>query len=227
VKTRLAAVVRHLDALSQRDRLTLAAGFVALLVGVEAMLVLPLQDRRRMIEQAQAAQLAAHSEAQAAALQQMQAHLAQLHERSVRLARDLAALGWQDSPPRSPGRFIAAALQGSGVELVALHGLPVEVLSAVLAAAADAAAAAAAAATGETATVETAVPALPLFYRHRAELRLQGPLAQLMQALQVLEEGATAMRVESVRIAPGDSGQPLQATVVLTTINQERTWFAL
>lgn len=216
MKQRLQALVQHFDALSQRDRLTLAAGFVALLLGVEALVVAPLHDRRRMIEQASAAEAASQTEAQAVARQQLEAQLAELQARGARLDEQLAALGLQRTPSRSPAGFIAAALQGAGVTLVSMRGLPVQELQP--APPADAAA--------EAAVAEPAAQRA-LFYRHRAEIRLQGPVADLARAVQVLENGATAMRVEDVRVAPGDKGQPLQATVVLTTINQERTWFAL
>jgi hypothetical protein len=219
MKQRLQALVQHFDALSQRDRLTLAAGFVALLLGVEALLVAPLHDKRRMIEQASAAEAASQTEAQAVARQQLEAQLAELQARGARLDEQLAALGLQRTPSRSPAGFIAAALQGAGVTLVSMRGLPVQELQATPPA--DAAAEAAATAVAEPA------PQGATFYRHRAEIRLQGPVAELARAVQVLESGATAMRVEDVRVAPGDKGQPLQATVVLTTINQERTWFAL
>jgi hypothetical protein len=216
MKQRLQALVQHFDALSQRDRLTLAAGFVALLLGVEALLVVPLHDKRRMIEQAGAAEAASQTEAQAVARQQLEAQLAELQARGARLDEQLAALGLQRTPSRSPAGFIAAALQGAGVTLVSMRGLPVQELQP--APPADAAA--------EAVAAEPA-PQGALFYRHRAEIRLQGPVADLARAVQVLENGATAMRVEDVRVAPGDKGRPLQATVVLTTINQERTWFAL
>lgn len=216
MKQRLQALVQHFDALSQRDRLTLAAGFVALLLGVEALVVAPLHDKRRMIEQASAAEAASQTEAQAVARQQLEAQLAELQARGARLDEQLAALGLQRTPSRSPAGFIAAALQGAGVTLVSMRGLPVQELQATPPA--DAAA--------EAVAAEPAAQGA-LFYRHRAEIRLQGPVADLARAVQVLENGATAMRVEDVRVAPGDKGRSLQATVVLTTINQERTWFAL
>jgi hypothetical protein len=213
MKRNLQALVQRFEALSPRERLTLAAGVLALLVGLETGVVMPLHDKRRLIETSAAADASSQSDAQAAAHAQRLAQLAELDLRGAQIGQQLASLGLNKVSAHSPAGFIVGALQGSKASLVSLRGLPVQELSTAAAAAlADAAA---------------SVPGAPVFFRHRAEIRLQGSVTELTQALEVLEHGAAPLRIEQVLISSADSGPALQATVVLTAINQERTWFAL
>ena len=213
MKRNLQAIVQRFEALSPRDRLSLAAGVLALLVGLELGVVMPLHDKRRLIEQSAAADASSQSDAQAAAQAQRLAQLAELDARGAQIGQQLASLGLNKVSAHSPAGFIVGALQGSKASLVSLRGLPVQELPAAAAAAlADAAASG---------------PGSPVFFRHRAEIRLQGSVTELTQALEVLEQGAAPLRIEQVLISSADSGPALQATVVLTAINQERTWFAL
>lgn len=216
MKRRLQAVVQRFEALSPRDRLSLAAGVLALLVGLEVLVVMPLHDKRRLIETSAAADASSQSDAQAAAQAQRLAQMAELDMRGAQIGQQLASLGLHKVSAHSPAGFIIGALQGSKASLVSLRGLPVQELpTAVTAAMADAAATAA------------STTGAPIFFRHRAEIRLQGSVTELTQALEVLEQGAAPLRIEQVLISSADSGPALQATVVLTAINQERTWFAL
>ena len=213
MKHHLQAIVQRFEALGRRDRLSLAAGVLALLAGLELLVVMPLHDKRRLIEQSAAADASSQSDAQAAMQAQRQAQLAELEVRGAQVSEQLAGLGLNKVSAHSPAGFIVGALQGSKASLVSLRGLPVQELpTAAAAALADAAA---------------SVPASPVFFRHRAEIRLQGSVTELTQAVEVLEHGAAPLRIEQVLISSSDSGPALQATVVLTAINQERTWFAL
>ncbi len=212
MKRNLQALVQRVEALSPRDRLSLAAGVLALLVGLEMLVVMPLHDKRRLIEQSAAADASSQNDAQAAAQAQRLAQMAELDLRGAQIGQQLASLGLHKVSAHSPAGFIVGALQGSNAALVSLRGLPVQELP-------TAATAAVAEASGSAGA--------PVFYRHRAEIRLQGSVAELTQALEVLEQGAAPLRIEQVLISSADSGPALQATVVLTAINQERTWFAL
>jgi hypothetical protein len=49
----------------------------------------------------------------------------------------------------------------------------------------------------------------------------------LAEAIDLLERNLAPLRIEHVRLASRNEGATVQATVVLTTINQERTWLAL
>lgn len=215
MKRSLQAVVQRFEALSPRDRLSLAAGVLALLVGLEVLVVMPLHDKRRLIETTAAADASSQGDTQAAAQAQRQALMAALDVRDAQIGQQLASLGLKKVSAHSPAGFIVAALQDSKVSLVSLRGLPVQELP--TAGTADMVdAAAASSSTGA-----------PVFFRHRAEIRLQGSVTDLTQALEVLEQGAAPLRIEQVLISSVDSGPALQATVVLTAINQERTWFTL
>lgn len=135
------------------------------------------------------------------------ARMAELDVRGARIGQQLAGLGLDQVSVHSPTGSIVGALQGTQASLVSLRGLPVQQVHA---------SAAKADATGT-----------PLLFRHRAEIRLQGSIIELTQALEMLEHGVVPLRIEQVLISSADSGPALQATVVLTAINQERHWFAL
>jgi hypothetical protein len=214
MKRRLQAIVQRFEALSPRDRLSLAAGVLALLVGLEVMVVMPLHDKRRLIETSAVGDASLQSDAQAATQAQRLAQMAALDARGAQIGQQLASLGLHKVSAHSPAGFIVGALQGSKASLVSLRGLPVQELPAT-----------ATAAMAEAAASDTS--GAPVFFRHRAEIRLQGSVTELTQAIEVLEQGAAPLRIEQVLISSADSGPALQATVVLTAINQERTWFAL
>ncbi len=223
MKRNLQALVQRFEALSPRDRLSLAAGALALLVGLEVLVVMPLHDKRRLIETSAVADASSQSDAQADALAQRLAQMAALDARGAQIGQQLASLGLHKVSAHSPAGFIVGALQGSKASLVSLRGLPVQELPAAgTSAMADAAATAAMAE-----AVASGASGAPVFFRHRAEIRLQGSVTELTQAIEVLEQGAAPLRIEQVLISSADSGPALQATVVLTAINQERTWFAL
>ncbi|HEY6356201.1 MAG TPA: hypothetical protein VIY30_17085, partial [Burkholderiaceae bacterium] len=64
-------------------------------------------------------------------------------------------------------------------------------------------------------------------YRHRCEVRLEGTAHVLTKAIDELERGLAPLRIERVRLEPAAAERKVVATVVLTTISQERTWLAL
>ncbi len=103
-------------------------------------------------------------------------------------------------PVQGPASSIVGALHGTQATLVSLRGLPVQQLPA---------------------------SGARVLFRHRAELRLQGSVVDVTQALALLARGVEPMRLEQVLISSADSGPAMQATVVLTTVNLEPTWFAL
>lgn len=220
MKKQLLALVAKLDALARRDRWMLAAGLLAALAGVEYLFVLPLNAKRHTVEQSVTAASSSQSEAQAAAHAEAAARLSALQARNALAERALAALGLKSSKVDSLSAFLERALRGQAVNIVALRGLPVEALN-LSAAPADAAVVAGAPAP----EAASALPAAPLF-RHRAELKLQGAVPSLTQAIGVLERDLAPLRIERVLIG-AQPGGAVQATVVLTTVSAERTWLAL
>jgi hypothetical protein len=215
MKRGLQVMAQRFDALSLRDRLTLALGGLALLVGAEMLLVVPLQDKRVLLARAAADDAAAQAEQLRAAQAQRRAQWAELQARGVVVERQLAELGLDREASRNPSGFIVAAVHGTQATLVSLRGLPVESVSAAAAPGVEAAAAAASAPVGSA------------LFRHRAELKLRGQVQDLTLALGLLEHGVAPLRIEQVLLSAGDAGRTLEATVTLTAINRERTWFAL
>lgn len=203
MKRSLQSVARRFEALSPRGRACLAGAVVAVVAGLAWRGVVGLHDKHRL------------SEASTAVAQAQQlASMAELDVRGARIGQQLAGLGLNQVSVHSPTGSIVGALQGTKASLVSLRGLPVQQVPA------------APASTAKTAAAASAAGTLVLF-RHRAEIRLQGSLIELTQALKMLEQGVVPLRIEQVLISSADSGPALQATVVLTAINQERSWFAL
>lgn len=103
-------------------------------------------------------------------------------------------------PVQGPAGSIVGALQGTQATLVSLRGLPVQ---------------------------QVPTHGARALFRHRAELRLQGSVVEVTRALALLARDVEPMRLEQVLISSADSGPAMQATVVLTAVNQEPAWFAL
>lgn len=203
MKRSLQSVARRFEALGPRGRACLAATVLAVLAGLAWRGAVGLHHKHRL------------AEASAATVQAQQlASMAELDVLGARIGRQLAGLGLNQVSVHSPTGSIVGALQGTKASLVSLRGLPVQQVPAAAASAVKADAAASAA-------------SMPVLFRHRAEIRLQGSIIELTQALEMLEQGVVPLRVEQVLISSADSGPALQATVVLTAINQERSWFAL
>ncbi len=222
MKKKLLARIDKLDSLSRRDRLSLAAGLVALAVGAEMTVIEPLHVKRLRIEQSAVADAASQQQARAAAEAEAAAQLQAALARRAQLQADLAALGVKDglrsdSPRETLAAFLTRSQRNGSVALVSTQGLPVEPVQ-------PAAAPEAAVAVDASAAAATAPD---MMFRHRAELTLEGDVAGLTEAVDWLERGLAPLRVERVALSSRNGGASVRATVVLTTINQERTWLAL
>ncbi len=214
----LAPALAQLEKLRSRDRLLLATSMLALLAGLELLVVLPLRDKRLAIDAAQLNSEADEQQRQAQmaadALQRDEA----LQRRIDSVAASLAAVGATAAPRESLRFLLSRTLQGLPVTVSALRALPGEEIVVEKAETADALPADGAA----------AVP--PPLFRHRYELQVQGSLVNLLAALQALEAHARPLRVERVRLSaePGaDPARALQARITLLTLGSERTWLAL
>jgi len=224
MKRALLATVARIDALSRRDRYSLLGGMLAVAIGVQAMWLLPMRDKRLAITSSVAEEDRSRSDALAAATDEKAQALELLRGHNTELETELAALGLKATQREPVSGFVARTLRGNGVRLAALAALPVEELTLpTLAGEADAAAAA-------TPASGPAAAASPTLFRHRAEVRFEGPVQGVVQTLAQLERELVPLRVERVRLSPvagaGTAGA-VRASVVLTTISQERTWLAL
>jgi predicted outer membrane lipoprotein len=224
MKRALLATLARIDALSRRDRYSLLGGLLAAAIGVQAMWLLPMRDRRLAITTSVAEEDRSRSDALATATDEKTQALELLRSHNADLENKLAVLGLKATQREPVAGFVARTLRGNGVRLVALTALAVEELTLPMLAGETDAAAAATPAPGAGTT------AAPTLFRHRAEVRLEGPVQGVVQTLDQLERQLVPLRVERVRLFPsGPTGTAgaVQASVVLTTISQERTWLAL
>jgi hypothetical protein len=221
VKRALLAALARIDALPRRDRYSLLGGLLAVAIGVQAMWLLPMHERRLAITTSVAEEDRSRSDALAAATDEKTQALALLRNTNTELEGKLATLGLKAMQREPVSSFVARTLRGNGVRLVALTALPVDELTLPTLASEGEAAAATTPASGAA----TAAP--PTLFRHRAEVRIEGPVQGLVQTLAQLERELVPLRVERVRLSPAGAAGAAQASVVLTTISQERTWLAL
>lgn len=214
-------LANRINQLTRRDRMVMAVGLLAAALGVEQLAVQPLVARRQQIEST------LRTDADQQRLTQADTALAQARQAATiqaELARQdqaLAALGLQTTSRDTLASFLERGLPGQAVRLTAMKDLPVQPIAAR---APDAGATAA----DSAATPPVPGSAAPTLYRHRVELQIEGTLPALTRALDVLEHQLPPLRIEQVRVV-GHAQQTdtLQATVVLTVVNQERTWLML
>lgn len=223
---RVQAMFGRVDALPQRDRWTLAAGLLALAIGAQWLLVMPTHDRRVTIESLAQADGDAQTQAAADERAMKMRQRDELQAQHLETTRQLATLGLAPTQRDSVGELIARTLTDSSVQLVGVQALPVEELTPAAADDPSVAAAVAAATDAATATTPAASdPPAPVLYRHRAEVRLEGPVPQLLEALDVVERRLSPLRIERVQLAAVPGG--VQARLVLTTLSRDRHWLAL
>ncbi len=216
------AALSRIDALPQRDRWMLAAGLLALAIGVQCLVVMPAQDRRQAIASTVQSEGDAQSEAAAADHAAKLLQRDDLKARQLDVMRQLAMLGLAPTQRDTVGALMARTLPDSGVQLVGVQALPLEEL--VQQAPDDAVAATEAVVATASATTAVAAAA-PTLYRHRAELRLEGPVPQLLQAVNLVEHRLAPLRVERIRLSAVPGGA--QAQIVLTTLSRDSDWLAL
>lgn len=220
MKDRLLATVARIDALPRRERLALAGGMLALAIGVQSLWIAPTRAKRVAIAESSAESERSRSESEQAAATERAASLEELRKRNGELQDKLAALGLKASQREPVGAFVKRSLHGEGVRLAGLTALPVEeIVIADLALAANDGVATDAANAAST-------PRAPL-YRHRTELRLEGPVRNVVRAIEQIERDLVPLRVERIRLSPAGNAGAVQASMVLTTISEERTWLAL
>lgn len=223
-----------LEAMRPRDRLALSAAALALIVGMEFLVVLPMRDKRIAIESAQLASRHDQDSARTSREAEQQAHADALRSRQAQVTQALAGFGAAGKRDESLRFLLSRTLQGLPVNVLSLRALGVEEMEVAPApapaatdanAVATAAAPASAGAQADSAAPDTA--ATPsMLYRHRYELRVGGGLPALLSALEALERNTRPLRIERVRLQ-ADTHGALEASVVLMTLGPERTWLSL
>ncbi len=221
-----------LEAMRPRDRLALSAAALALIVGMEFLVVLPMRDKRIAIESAQLASRHDQDSARTSREAEQQAHADALRSRQAQVTQALAGFGAAGKRDESLRFLLSRTLQGLPVSVLSLRALGVEEMEVAPApaatdanAVATAAAPASAGAQADSAAPDTAATPSVL-YRHRYELRVGGGLPALLSALEALERNTRPLRIERVRLQ-ADTHGALEASVVLMTLGPERTWLSL
>ncbi len=225
--------VGRVNALPQRDRMALLAGGLALVVGFVFQVTMPVHDRRVALLLTQPGIDPLQQQTDAMALQQKQAELMRLQQ--VLAKRTPAqAVSTQGGSPRDVFAALRKAMALQEVEVVSLKALPDDapIKPPVAAAAASTAEVVDVPAEAASDAAQVMPPPAPApetkVYRHRAELRVAGSLAQVNQVLKQFESSGQLMQLEKVKLVPaeGDARQ-VEATLSLVLISQEATWLAM
>lgn len=215
----IAKCLSLVERLSERDRMAVLAAVVASVVGLDMLLVSPMNAQRKALVESMAATAQGEQQVQLDA-QQQQANLAlELDQRKAKVDKDLAAFGLNNTLKDSLSFMLARTLRTKFATIESLRALNVDEL--VIDAPTNEATDAVAEAAGSPAEDKH-----PTLYRHRYELKLQTELKSMAPTLDALENDSRPMRVESVHMLALPSGA-IEVTVVLVTIGLEKTWLAL
>ncbi|MDE2401082.1 MAG: hypothetical protein KGL90_05415 [Burkholderiales bacterium] len=211
-----------LERLSERDRAALFAALLAVIIGLDMLVIMPLNAQRKSMLASMAATAQDSVQAQAAASKQRDELATGLAQRKASVDKDLAAFGLNNGLKDSLSFMLARTLRQQAVTIQGLRALTVEELT--IAAPAAATAEAAPASDEPASAAPASLP--PQLFRHRYELKLQTELASLPATLDALENSSRPLRVESVHLQAQPTGV-IEATVMLVTIGLEKTWLAL
>lgn len=206
-----------LEKLRSRDRLLLGGAMLALLAGLELLVVMPMRDKRLAIDAALSTSESDQQQLLAQREQALRERDDALQRRSDSVAASLAAVGATAAPRESLRFLLSRTLQGLPVQVTSLRALAGEEIVVEQGAPTDGVPPDAAA---------SAPQAPPPLFRHRYELQVSGALPEMLAALQALEVNARPLRVERVRLS-ADAQGALQARITLLSLGSERTWLAL
>lgn len=216
--SRITQALGLLDKLSQRDRGAVLAALVAVIFGLDMLVVMPMRDQRTAVEKAVEVTRQAEQQAQLDAATQQQVSTAALQQRRAKVTQDLATFGLDNTLKDSLTFLLSRTLQGSDVTIQSLKALDVEQVELEVPTQAA----------QDTSTQAVAVSSTrpPALYRHRYELQLQTDLKDLPATLNALEKDSRPLRVERVQLQALPSGA-IGLNVMLVTIGLEKTWLAL
>lgn len=204
-----------LERLSERDRAALMAALAVVAVGLDMLVVMPMNAQRHAMVVGMAATAEGVQQVKLDAEKVRQAELLSLNQRKAGIDKDLAAFGLNNALKDSLSFMLSHTLRNQAVTVRSLRSLTVEEIKLE-------AQAAPAEATATGATEEQHPP----LYRHRYELVLHSDLKQVGPTLDALEHGIRPLRLESAHLQALSSGE-LELTATLVTIGLEKTWLAL
>lgn len=213
----LRGMVAQIDAMPERERLALLAAGLALLVGLEFMVVLPMQTQRESLVE-MALSSAEESAKQQSALAEEQARQEQELDLRLKAANEaLRAFGVNSGVVGTRGEslsfLLSRTLRDSPVQVVGLRAIDAEEMTL-----------APRQVEGEEPPVDE--PKSQVLYRHRYLLNLSGEFNAVTAALDTLEEALKPLRIEKVRVQGRPDGSVV-ATVHWVTIGLERSWLSL
>ncbi|HET8869216.1 MAG TPA: hypothetical protein VFM48_02110 [Aquabacterium sp.] len=228
--------ITKVNALPQRDRIALLAGSLALIVGFEFQMTMPIHDRRVALLLSQPGQDPLEQQTAELELQKKQSELAKLQQQVSHRApiRDFSVQG---ASPREVFASLRKAMALQEVEVISLKAQPDEapVKPPVASSAVPASETQANAADvpADAASAPAPVPPAPQkveasVFRHRAELRISGSLPHINAVLKQFEQGNQLLRLEKVKIMSSEQlPQHIEATLSLVLISQEQKWLAM
>ena len=217
----LVRLLGRLAGMPERDRFALLAAGLALAVAAEWFVVWPLHRQHDLIVDAARAEAQAARDSEEEGRQARHQVLTALQLRTRTLDAELAQLGAVRRSGQRLSTLLARTLQPLPVHVVLLREVGVEEVESPAAPTTPGAQGATPPSGGQ------APPAGPvLLYRHRFELRLDGPLPALLATLKALEQDVRPLRIERIKLASVEQGA-VQLSVVLVGVGTERTWLSL
>jgi len=232
--------LQRINALSRRDRAALLLGGLAVLAALEVQMVWPLRQQRVAMQTQQTDANQAQAQAQQASINAMQARLDALRDEWSQRQQSPVHRTRVDAP-KALFAELRESLLLAGVQIDALRALPDETHEPL--ASNDAAAqpepdessqpddegstGADQGAATDAAAAPAAKPA-PTLYRHRAELRVRGPLGTVATVLAQMEQNHRGLRLERVRLDATETADgQVVATFNFVAISEEPTWLEL
>ncbi len=218
----LRATVAQIDALPQRERAALLMAGLALLVGFEFMVVLPMQTQRQVLADVAAAAAEEEARQKASMEDERTRQEEELNQRLKAANEALQALGVNSGVVGTRGEslsfLLSRTLSDNPVEVVSLRALDAEEMSL-----------APRPGEGEAAPPPEAAEAggKPLvLYRHRYLLVLGGEFGDVTRAIDALEGALKPLRIERVRLQGRPDGS-VAAAIQWVTIGLEKSWLSL
>jgi hypothetical protein len=213
----LRATIAQLDAMPQRERFALLMAGLAVLVGVEFLVVLPMQTQRQSLADMSLASAEEEARQQSQQAEELARQEEELNQRLAAANEALKALGVNAGLVGTRGESLSFLLSRT------LHDSPVQGMS-LRALDAEAMSLGTRVPDGEAAPEAPAKP--QRLFRHRYVLSLGGEFGPVTQALNSLEGTLKPLRIEQVRL----QGQPdgsVVATVYWVTMGLEKSWLSL
>ncbi len=206
-------VLAQIDGMPQRERWSVLAAVLALLVGVELMVVVPMHNKRLALADMASLALQEDERQKLAEVEAQRLQEEALSER-LKAANDaLRAMGVNADLVGTRGEslsfLLSSTLRDSAVQVVSLRAMEAEAMS--LARPAD-----------ESADSQTP----RVLFRHRYVLTLSGEVDSVTQALEQLQDSLKPLRLERLKLQGKPDGSVL-ATIHWATIGLEKSWLSL